>query len=584
VQGIADELGLSVTALEMFGEPKYDGLSCALVYEYGRLNVAATRGDGEVGEDVTANVLTIASVPHVLPAHSSTPRIEVRGEVMMTNAQFQALNERQLASGQKPFANPRNAAAGSLRQKDPKITAQRPLTFFAYGLGHCEGVDLPLRQSERIEWLKGLGFEVSPLARPVRGFQVQQHYEHIEGLRNASLATLPFEIDGVVFKLDNIRDQEKLGWNSRTPRWAFAYKFPPQEMVTTLEAIDIQVGRTGVLTPVARLKPVHVGGVVVSNSTLHNLDEIERKDFRIGDQVLVARAGDVIPKVVRPLHDKRTGNEQRFSMPAHCPACGSVVMREADKAAYRCTGGLKCGPQRINSITHFASRLAMDIEGLAESRVEQLIDAGLVHRPSDLYTLNHHQLVRLDRMGDTSASNLLDAIEKSVGKELHRFIFSLSIPGVGTSTSKSLAQTFLRFETFAAATEGELLAIPDVGPETARSVLAFFADEGNREEAFKLFDHVKPKPAELKTDGPLVGLTFVITGTLSRDREAIKAEIEAAGGKVSGSVSSKTSVLVAGENAGSKLKKAEELGVAIWTEADLNAQIEGPKRDAGLAM
>lgn len=577
VNSVANELGISATAMELFSEPKYDGLSLAIIYEHGRLATAATRGDGETGEDVTANVKTIGNIPKQVSAWAYAPRVEVRGEVLMTLAQFEVLNARRAAAGEDPFKNPRNAAAGSLRQKDAAVTAARPLEFQAYGFGHCPEMVLPDRQSERIAYLKQAGFDASQHVRAIRGFQVQQHFEHMADIRANHKMLLPFEIDGVVFKLDRISDQDRMGWNSRTPRWAIAYKFPPEEMVTTLEAIDIQVGRTGALTPVARLKTVRVGGVDVSNATLHNMDEINRKDIRVGDQVVVARAGDVIPKVARVLPERRTGAETKFSMPANCPDCGATVHKDPEKAGHFCMGGLKCPSQRLQAVAHFSSRLAMNIDGLAESRIQQLIDAGMVSRPSDLYVLEPHQIARLDKMGSVSASKLCDAIENTVGMPLNRFIFALGIPNAGESTSKALANTFGDIRSVILATEAELLAIKDIGPETASSIREFF--ENNAEEVARLVDYVKPATVRMLEAGPLTGLSFVITGTLSRDREDIKADIEAAGGKVSGSVSKKTNVLVAGDAAGSKLDKARELGVEIWDEAALlNAMKVAPPR------
>lgn len=581
VRSISEELGISIPDLRFFGEPKYDGLSCSIIYENGHLVRAVTRGDGETGEDVTANVMTIGNVPRFVKDFSSAPRVEVRGEVAMMLNDFNALNRRQITAGEKEFANPRNAAAGSLRQKDAAVTASRPLKFFGYGLGACEGISVnPASQSHVIGMLDECGFYVSPYAKQLTGKEVQAHFEAMEVIRNSD--QLGYEIDGVVFKLDRFEDQKRMGWNSRTPKWAFAYKFKPEEATTTLDSIDVQVGRTGTLTPVGRLKPVRVGGVIVSNVTLHNMDEIARKDIRVGDQVVIARAGDVIPKVVRVKSELRTGNESRFQMPSSCPSCGSSVHRESGAAAFSCTGGLSCGPQRLQAITHFASRLAMNIEGLGESRVQLLLDAGLVSSPSDIYYLEPEQIAGLDRMGMKSASNLADAIEGTVGSDLNKFIYALGIPGVGESTAKDMARAFGDFGTFASATAEELLQIPDVGPETALSITEFFNNSRNASEAWKLYDLVKPNRMELASGTAFEGMTFVITGTLSRPREAIKADIEANGGKVSDSVSKKTDVLVAGEAAGSKLKKATDLGISIWNEEDLLAEISGNRNGKGI--
>ncbi len=569
VRRLASALGLAPDELRFFVEPKYDGVSCALVYEFGLLTCAASRGDGFTGENVTAQVRTIRNVPLRLPTLAEVPRFEVRGEVLMTKKDFAAVNEAQTAAGEKLFANPRNAAAGSLRQLDPSVTAKRKLRFFSYSFGSCDFGDslleLPAKQSERIALLTELGFEVSTSLFSATGpEEVEQVFQGMAQRR----AGLPFDIDGVVFKLDDIELQEQAGWNTRVPRWAVAYKFPPEEAVTKLLGIDIQVGRTGPLTPVARLSPVFVGGVTVANATLHNLDEIERLGVLIGDDVIVRRAGDVIPEIVRVLAERRTGGETPFVMPSSCPVCGSAVHKEQDKAVHRCTGGLKCDAQRLFALTHFASRLAMDIEGLGEGIVQKLLDAGLVHRPSDLYGLQAAQVEVLEGMGKSSAAKLLKALAASVGPDLNRFIYALGIPGVGETTAKDLAKAFLTWQSFSTATEEALMQVPNLGPVTADNVRSFFANEDNAREVAALAELVGPAEVQASSAAQtMAGKTVVITGTLSLDREAFKARIEAAGGKVSGSVSKKTSFVLAGSDAGSKLTKAQELGVLVLDEA-----------------
>lgn len=563
-QRVRTELGHQVDNVLFCAEPKYDGLSCSMVYTYGVLTLAATRGDGETGEDVTAQVRTIRNVPLTVEAWRQAPRVEVRGEVMMTKADFAKVNAAQEAAGLKKFVNCRNAAAGSLRQLDPSVTAKRRLKFFAYAYGICEGLELVSRQREQLQTLEDAGFTVSKeVAVVVGGAGMQSYFAAMERKR----PTLAFDIDGIVFKVDDITTHDKLGWNSRVPRWAIAYKFPPEEAVTTLLGIDIQVGRTGPLTPVGRLEPVFVGGVTVSNVTLHNLDEIRRLDAHIGDKVVVRRAGDVIPEIVRVVTELRPAQVQAFEMPTSCPVCGSHVHKEEDKAVYRCTGGLKCGAQRLYAITHFASRLAMNIDGLGESRVQQLLEAGLLERPSGLWKLDVESLSALEGWGKSSATKLIAAVNATKHPELHRFIYSLGIPGVGESTAKELARFFKSWAYFTHANEAALLAVPDLGPITASNILEFLHDEGNAEECSALARLIEPKEAASGT-GPakLAGKTFVITGTLSKPREDFKALIEEAGGKVSGSVSKKTDYLLAGAEAGSKLAKAQELGVAVLDE------------------
>lgn len=562
--------------VSMIGEPKYDGLACNLLFINGVFELAATRGDGSVGEDVTAQVKTIRNVPLRLtgfPDGAVPERFEVRGEVLMEKADFRRLNEAQAAKGEKEFANPRNAAAGSLRQLDPSITAGRKLRFYAYSLGDCDGFDFPPEHESHLKLLMGLGFTVFKDFQKVESAdELVAFYSEME-LRRPNL---PFEVDGVVFKVNRLDIQSKLGWVSRTPRWAIAHKFPAEEAMTILEGIDVQIGRTGTAAPVGRLAPVFVGGVTVSNVTLHNLDEIRRKDFRIGDTVIVRRAGDVIPQLVRPVVEVRTGSERVFEMPTECPVCGSRLHREEEKAAYVCTGGLSCNAQRLYSITHFASRLAMGIEGLGEGIVQKLLDVQLLEKPSDLYSLDEQEVSRLDGFGKSSAAKMKKAIDAAVRPDLHRFIYALGIPGVGESTAKDLAKAFREWTAFAYADVAVLASVKDLGPITAENIRAFFANDVNATEANRLAAIVEPKPvigaAELNPE--FAGRTFVITGTLTNGRDEIKGWIEGAGGKVSGSVSKNTSALVVGEEAGSKLAKAQELGVPVWNESTLMEKLQ----------
>lgn len=570
VQRCAQSLGTSGAEVEYSVEPKYDGLSNSLVYEHGVLVRAITRGDGATGEDVTAQVKTIRTVPLTIPLKCE--RLEVRGEVLMSKEDFRLVNEQQAARGEKPFVNTRNAAAGGLRNLDPRETARRRLQFFAYSFGVVRGATLPPSQFERLELLRTLGFLVSSEACVVKGEAgVQAAYERFAQVRER----LPFDIDGVVFKLNRIADQEALGWTSKTPRWATAYKFPPQEVPTVLQGIDIQVGRTGQLTPVARLKPVFVGGVTVSNATLHNLDEIRRLGVRIGDTVVVRRAGDVIPEIVRVLEERRTGSEVEFSMPAACPVCDSPVCQEEGQVAHRCTGGYRCASQRLYSLTHLASRTALDIEGLGEGVVQKLMDAGLVNRPSDLFGLTVEQVAELDGMGKSSGTKLVSRLQATKEVELHRFIFALGIPGVGQSTAKDLASKFKTFGALVDAGIEQLMDVADMGPVTSRSIQAFFADEQNKQEALRLAELIEPAQAQQAAGAQrFAGMSWVITGTLSRPRDWFQNQVESAGGKVSSSVSKKTSYVLVGEEAGSKLAKAQELGVPVIDEAQFMALLQ----------
>lgn len=559
VQSVARELALDAQKLSFTREPKYDGLSCALRYEAGLLVQAITRGDGEQGEDVTAQVRTIQSVPLRLTKPWSC---EVRGEVLMTKKDFEALNERQRQANEKEYANPRNAAAGSLRVLDPQVTAARRLSFFAYSLVEPSKHGMAT-QADALDALVDLGFAVSELFRVVTGeAEVLKSFEEVAQMRS----TLPYEIDGVVYKLALFEQQERLGWNSRTPRWAFAYKFPAEEKSTVVEAIDVQVGRTGALTPVARLKPVSVGGVTVANVTLHNQDQVWAKDVRVGDTVVVRRAGDVIPEIVRSLVELRPEHASQWHMPESCPVCGSHVVQV--QAVHVCTGGTSCSAQRLYRLTHFGSRLGMDIEGLGESSVQDLLDAGLVRQASDLYSLDANKAAALEGWGAVSAQKLVNAIAASVGRPLRRFIYAMGIESVGEGTSKRLARRFGTWQAVRQASEAELLAVEDVGPMTTRSILAAFADEHFSAEIDRLAALVQPAAEEVATDGPLSGKTVVVTGTLpTLSREQAKALVESLGGKASDSVSKKTHALVAGEAAGSKLAKAQSLGVPVYDES-----------------
>jgi DNA ligase (NAD+) len=556
-------------------ELKFDGLAISLRYERGMLAVAATRGDGETGEDVTANVRTIAAIPGRL--RGKPPAVlEVRGEIYMTRADFARLNERQEAAGQKLYVNPRNTAAGAVRQLDPAITAQRPLAFFAYGIGETDGWTLPPSQSALLDALEAFGLPVNGERRIARGAaDLAAFYVDVRARRGA----LPFEIDGVVYKVDSLELQQVLGYRTREPRWAVAHKFPPEEMPTRLLAIEVQVGRTGAITPVARLEPVFVGGTTVTNVTLHNEDEIRRRDLRIGDTVIVRRAGDVIPQVVRAVLEKRPRNARQFVMPASCPECGSAVVRLEGEVIARCTGGLVCPAQRKQALLHFAGRRALDIEGLGDRLVDQLVDSGIVHTPADIYKLGLPKLAALERMAEKSAANVLAAIEKSKDTTLARFIFALGIRHVGEASAKDLARHFGSLDALLQASDADLLKVRDVGPVLAESIRRFLGEPHNREGIEQLRAagvHWPEGPPEAAKEGApvgaLAGLTFVLTGTLpTLSREDAKAMIEARGGKVAGSVSKKTDYVVAGAEAGSKLARAEELGVRIVDEEMLRS-------------
>lgn len=562
--------------IEYAVEPKFDGLAISLTYENGLLIRGATRGDGFTGEDVTANLRTIKAIPLSLHGPNVPALLEVRGEVLMQKADFARLNEDQRARGEKEFANPRNAAAGSLRQLDSKITARRRLTFFAYGLGVMEGGPAFSLHSEAMDFLAALRFPLCPERKVVQGVSGLLDYYRTIGARRDSL---PYEIDGVVYKVNSLVQQAQLGFVSRAPRWAVAHKFPAQEALTEVLGIDVQVGRTGALTPVARLKPVFVGGVTVTNATLHNEDEVRRKDVHIGDTVIVRRAGDVIPEVVSVLLEKRPANTIAFVMPTLCPVCGSHVARDPEEAVARCSGGLYCPAQRKQALLHFASRRAMDIEGLGDRLVEQLVDKSIVHNPADLYRLGLPALANLERMAEKSAQNILDAIEKSKRTSLARFIYALGIRNVGEATAKELARHFGNLERLMEADMADLQQVADIGPVVAQSILEFLAETHNREVIEQLRGAGMEWPEEEGTgqaNGTLSGRTFVITGTLPNlSREQAKEAIEAQGGKVSGSVSKKTHYVVAGSDPGGKYDKALALGVKILDEDELLELLKG---------
>ncbi|WP_333903821.1 NAD-dependent DNA ligase LigA [Achromobacter insolitus] len=575
---------------DYFCELKLDGLAISLRYENGRLVQAATRGDGQTGEDVTSNIRTIKAIP--LQLKGSFPQVlEVRGEVLMNRADFEKLNQAQAKRDEKVFVNPRNAAAGSLRQLDPRITAKRPLRFFAYGWGEVQGLagtqgglfaeasagaaqasQLPEKShGAMLAWLASLGLPVNVKHnhRASGAEGLMAFYAKVGQLR----AELPYDIDGVVYKVDSLPAQKVLGFVARAPRFALAHKFAAEEATTTLLDIEVQVGRTGAITPVARLKPVFVGGVTVTNATLHNEDEIRRKDVRIGDTVIVRRAGDVIPEVLAPVLDKRPDDAREFVMPTACPVCGSAIERLEDETIARCTGGLFCGAQRKQTLWHAASRKALDIEGLGEKLVDQLVDSGRVKTLADLYSLRPLELVGLDRMGQKSADNLVAAIDKARAPALSRLLFALGIRHVGETTARDVARHFGSIEAIMDADEDALSSVPDVGPVVAASIRRFFAEQHNRDVIEQLKAQGVNPVAEAAPQGTtLAGKTFVLTGTLPNwTREEASMRIQAAGGKVSGSVSKKTAYLVAGEDSGSKLTKAQELGVAVLDEDGLKA-------------
>lgn len=574
------EIPVSEDELEFCCEPKLDGLAVSLIYVNGEFSQGLTRGDGQTGEDITSNLRTIKSVPlqllgEDLPNKHLPSLLEVRGEVFLPQAAFEQLNEQAIAKGDKTFANPRNAAAGSLRQLDAKITAQRPLVFMAFQLVRLEGLaEEPASHSQALELLAQLGFKTNPETQVAKGLpQVAAFCQQLAEKR----PNLGYDIDGAVIKLNSLSLQAVLGFRAREPRWATAFKYPAQEELTQLLGVDFQVGRTGSLTPVARLEPVQVGGVTVANATLHNMDEVERLGVKIGDKVILRRAGDVIPQIVKVLEDYRPANAIKITMPENCPVCASKIERIADEAAYRCTGGLFCAAQRKEAIKHFASRQALDIDGLGEKLIDQLVEKQLIKTPACLYRLSLEEIAGLERMGEKSAANLLAALEKSKTTSLAKFIYALGIREVGQATASNLAKHFTSLENLLAADEEQLLAVEDIGPIVAQNLLSFFAEEHNLEVIADLQNlgiHW-PEVAAASSNQPLTGQTWVLTGSLSQlTRSQAKQQLEELGAKVASSVSKKTTQVVAGEAAGSKLTQAEKLGVPVMNEAEFAQLLE----------
>lgn len=574
VKRIEDRLIRLPDPLTFCCEPKLDGLAVSILYVNGVLTQAATRGDGTTGEDITANIRTIRNIPLQLLMDNPPARLEVRGEVFMPHAGFERLNQQALEKGEKTFANPRNAAAGSLRQLDPKITSKRPLVLNAYGIGIAEGVDLPNTHYDRLQWLKSIGIPVNPEIRLCNGTnEVLDFYRDIQNKRSA----LGYDIDGTVLKINDIALQEKLGFISKAPRWAIAYKFPAQEELTRLNDVEFQVGRTGAITPVAKLEPVFVAGVTVSNATLHNGDEIERLDIAIGDTVVIRRAGDVIPQIIGVLHDRRPADARPIVFPETCPVCDSAIVRIEGEAVARCTGGLFCAAQRKEALKHFVSRKAMDIDGVGGKLIEQLVDRELVHTPADLFKLDLTTLTRLERMGAKSAENALASLEKAKNTTLARFIFALGIREVGEATALNLANHFKTLEALQNADLEALQQVPDVGEVVANRILAFWHEPHNVAVVNDLIAqgvHWETVETKEVTENRFKGKTVVLTGTLTKmGRNEAKALLQDMGAKVSGSVSAKTDFVIAGDAAGSKLTKAQELGVTVLTEEEFLAQI-----------
>ena len=574
VKRIEDRLIRLPEPLTFCCEPKLDGLAVSILYVNGVLTQAATRGDGTTGEDITANIRTIRNIPLQLLMDNPPARLEVRGEVFMPHAGFERLNQLALEKGEKTFANPRNAAAGSLRQLNPKITSKRPLVLNAYSIGIAEGVDLPNTHYDRLQWLKSIGIPVNPEIRLCNGTdEVLDFYRDIQNKRSS----LGYDIDGTVLKINDIALQEKLGFISKAPRWAIAYKFPAQEELTRLNDVEFQVGRTGAITPVAKLEPVFVAGVTVSNATLHNGDEIERLDIAIGDTVVIRRAGDVIPQIIGVLHDRRPADARPIIFPKTCPVCDSAIVRIEGEAVARCTGGLFCAAQRKEALKHFVSRKAMDIDGVGGKLIEQLVDRELVHTPADLFKLDLTTLTRLERMGAKSAENALASLEKAKNTTLARFIFALGIREVGEATALNLANHFKTLEALQNADLEALQQVPDVGEVVANRILAFWHEPHNVAVVNDLIAqgvHWETVETKEVTENRFKGKTVVLTGTLTQmGRNEAKALLQDMGAKVSGSVSAKTDFVIAGDAAGSKLTKAQELGVTVLTEEEFLAQI-----------
>ena len=574
VKRIEDRLIRLPDPLTFCCEPKLDGLAVSILYVNGVLTQAATRGDGTTGEDITANIRTIRNIPLQLLMDNPPARLEVRGEVFMPHEGFERLNQQALEKGEKTFANPRNAAAGSLRQLDPKITSKRPLVLNAYGIGIAEGVDLPNTHYDRLQWLKSIGIPVNPEIRLCNGTdEVLDFYRDIQNKRSS----LGYDIDGTVLKINDIALQEKLGFISKAPRWAIAYKFPAQEELTRLNDVEFQVGRTGAITPVAKLEPVFVAGVTVSNATLHNGDEIERLDIAIGDTVVIRRAGDVIPQIIGVLHDRRPADARPIVFPETCPVCDSAIVRIEGEAVARCTGGLFCAAQRKEALKHFVSRKAMDIDGVGGKLIEQLVDRELIHTPADLFKLDLTTLTRLERMGAKSAENALTSLEKAKHTTLARFIFALGIREVGEATALNLANHFKTLEALQNADLEALQQVPDVGEVVANRILAFWHEPHNVAVVNDLIAqgvHWETVETKEVTENRFKGKTVVLTGTLTQmGRNEAKALLQDMGAKVSGSVSAKTDFVIAGDAAGSKLTKAQESGVTVLTEEEFLAQI-----------
>ena len=568
---VADKLAEPESQLVFTCEPKLDGLAVNLIYENGLLTGAGTRGDGAVGENITANIKTIPMVPLRLLGDNLPTYLEVRGEVYMPKEGFRRLNDEATRSGDKTFANPRNAAAGSLRQLDPQITASRPLAIYCYGIGECDGVTLSDSHFEQLQWLKTLGFRISDENKRLQGMQACiDYYEAIHQRRDI----LPYDIDGVVYKLDSIKLQHMLGFVARAPRFACAHKYPAQEELTELLSVDFQVGRTGALTPVARLRPVSVSGVVVSNATLHNMDEIERKDIHLGDTVIIRRAGDVIPEVVSVVLEKRPSNALKIQLPTQCPVCGSEVLREPHESVARCMGGLFCPAQLKRMIWHFASRRAMSIDGLGDALIELLVDHDLIHDVADLYTLTPSAMIHLQHMGSKSAQNIVNAIQQSKKTTFKRFIYALGIREIGEVSAGILAKHFLTMDRLYAANYDQLIALNDIGPVGAYHVLHFLAQPHNRQVIEKLLMNgvywTIEKSKTVNTAHPFYGKVVVLTGSLSMmSRDEAKAQLENFGAKVTNTVSSKTDYVIAGDSPGSKYDKAIQLNIPVLSEPDL---------------
>lgn len=563
-------------------EPKLDGLAISLLYENGRLTRAATRGDGQIGENITLNARTIANIPLQLIGESFPTRLEVRGEVYMERKGFEKLNQNQRDANEKTFANPRNAAAGSLRQLDPALTAKRPLTFCAYSVAQVsiapnsiaqgETKHFPKSQYKQMQTIKALGLTISTYIKHLSSIhECMDYFHYIESIRD----DLKFDIDGVVFKVNEQKLQNKIGFIARAPRWAIAHKFPAQEVITRLLGVDFQVGRTGALTPVARLKPVLVAGVMVSNATLHNMDEIQRKDIRIGDEVIVRRAGDVIPEVVKPIISRRSIASSRIKMPKQCPVCSTTVLRSEGQAAYRCPAGIRCSAQKKQGIKHYVSRKAMDIDGLGDKLIEQMVDEQLINNFSDIYKLKLDELAKLERMAEKSASNLINAIQASKTTSLAKFIYALGIREVGQATAEGLAKHFLTLEKIMLAKLDELSSVADVGPIVAQNLVGYFADNNNCKEVALLQNYgVEWPDVVVSNSQTLKGKTYVITGTLEHySRQQVAALLKHLGAKVSSSVSAKTTAVIAGAKPGSKVTKAEKLEIPVLTENDLESLI-----------